>query len=519
MTDHKKNTGSFYTPLAIASKMVLRIKSFLQSGDSILEPSVGDGIFISEISNLNKKIKLTALDINSKELHKAKSKSTISYARFKKLDYLEFTTSKKFDLIIGNPPYIKKSRLSEAQLNKCHAINDENNLPNSCVKNLWITFLLKSISLLKKDGIISFVLPSDLLQHKYSKHILTHIQSNFDRIEIITFDSLLFEAKGQDTIILTAFKKHKEKGIFFSKDDKKVKDKTAEFSTNPSLVKADIKWTHHFLLSDEIEFLSKLVKGIPLLRDISDSKPGIVTAANKYFIVDKKTEEDFNLANYTHGIIQKGVFVNGKLSFTEKDFKELEHNEKPTRLISVKPQSRLNLGLKNYLEIGVKEKIDKRYKCSKRDKWYIIPNVGVKSNILFFKRSHLYPKLLINEANVYVTDSAYCITPKKSYTEKNIVYSFYNSLTLLFAELNGRYYGGGVLELTPSEFKSLPIPYTKLKSSEFNKFKTAFKNKNSIDEILKKNDAKVLCKINLNKDEIRKIQAIKTKLVKKRLRI
>lgn len=42
---------------------------------------------------------------------------------------------------------------------------------------------------------------------------------------------------------------------------------------------------------------------------------------------------------------------------------------------------------------------------------------------------------------------------------------------MCFAELFGRYYGGGVLELIPSEFKRLPLPYTSISLQEFESFK------------------------------------------------
>jgi adenine-specific DNA-methyltransferase len=48
---------------------------------------------------------------------------------------------------------------------------------------------------------------------------------------------------------------------------------------------------------------------------------------------------------------------------------------------------------------------------------------------------------------------------KEDYDLNSLIFSFYNTLTLLMSEIEGRYYGGGVLELIPSEFKKLPIPY------------------------------------------------------------
>ncbi len=38
------------------------------------------------------------------------------------------------------------------------------------------------------------------------------------------------------------------------------------------------------------------------------------------------------------------------------------------------------------------------------------------------------------------------------------MYGFFNSLTALTAELEGRHYGGGVLELVPSEIEKLLMP-------------------------------------------------------------
>ena len=51
---------------------------------------------------------------------------------------------------------------------------------------------------------------------------------------------------------------------------------------------------------------------------------------------------------------------------------------------------------------------------------------------------------------------------------------------------------GGVLELTPSEFKKLPIPYVEISNNHFEKFTNRFKNKSNIEEILNQNDSKYL---------------------------
>jgi hypothetical protein len=88
----------------------------------------------------------------------------------------------------------------------------------------------------------------------------------------------------------------------------------------------------------------------------------------------------------------------------------------------------------------------------------------------FFKRSDGYPRICVNEADVYITDTAYGVHPKEGYTIRGICFSFYNSLTILFAEIYGRFYGGGVLELSPNELKNLPMVYYEPTDEEFEAF-------------------------------------------------
>jgi hypothetical protein len=73
------------------------------------------------------------------------------------------------------------------------------------------------------------------------------------------------------------------------------------------------------------------------------------------------------------------------------------------------------------------------------------------------KRSHDTPRLILNSVGAYTTDTAYRIRALRG-TAQGLVYGFYNSLTALSAELEGRHYGGGVLELVPSEIEKLLLP-------------------------------------------------------------
>ncbi|MGV8913881.1 MAG: Eco57I restriction-modification methylase domain-containing protein [Kaistella sp.] len=520
----KKNTGSYYTPSYLASFISKRVLSHFESMTriSILEPSVGDGAFITELEKAKKiKINLTALDINEAELKTASEKWNENTASFIKTDFLEYAAHNLYSAIIGNPPYVKKNLLTEKQIELIREIHLNENLTDASVKNIWTTFLIKSITLLNKDGVLAFVLPSELLQVKFAEEIREYLKNQFQRIEIFTFNDLMFECKGQDTIILIGYKKHQQKGEFFANIEFKeeLENNSYDLKNNNLLVDSNIKWTHHFLNSDELIFLENIKSELETIDFYTDSKPGIVTAANNFFIINNETEKKYNLSRYTKSIIQKGILVNGSVVFDEADYKELEQSKHPSRLLQLDDNDVIQEELEEYLAIGTELKIHERYKCKIRKNWYVIPNISTVPDALYFKRCHNYPKLLKNNSNALVTDSAYKVNMKADWDLNSFIFSFYNSLTLAFAETDGRYYGGGVLELTPNEFKKLPIPYVNINTNEFENFTIEFENKKNIEEILVKNDQKILKQVlNFSDKEILKIQNIRKKLVDKRLR-
>ncbi len=521
---NKKHTGSYYTPAYLARFISKRALLHFEKRTrmSILEPSVGEGAFVSELETEKQiNIDLTALDINGVALKTASQKWSRKTSSFIKTDFLEFSTTKKYSVIVGNPPYVKKNVLTSKQIELSKQIHSKEGLAETSVKNIWTTFLIKANTLLAKNGVLAFVLPSELLQVKFAEEIREYLKNQFERIEIFTFNDLMFECKGQDTIILFAYKKAKIKGEFFTNISSKavLEQNSFTLKNNNLLVESKVKWTHHFLTSDELTFIDNLKKELKTINDYSDSKPGIVTAANKFFILNKETEKLYNLSKYTTPIIQKGLFVNGTVVFNNEDFQQLEDSKYPTKLLQLKDNDKISKKLREYLNIGELEEIPNRYKCKIRKNWYVIPNISEKPDAFFFKRSHLYPKLLKNNSDAFVTDSAYKITMKSGYDLNSFIYSFYNTLTLLLSELEGRYYGGGVLELIPSEFKKLSIPYVEINQSQFEKFTNDFENKLNIEQILNQNDFNILnSTLGINYENLQRLTEIRNKLKKKRLR-
>ena len=83
-------------------------------------------------------------------------------------------------------------------------------------------------------------------------------------------------------------------------------------------------------------------------------------------------------------------------------------------------------------------------------------------------------RLCVNDASILATDAAYQVRMMEGYSMRDLCFPFYNSITLLFAEVDGRSYFSGVLELTPTEFRGLPLHLMRPTDEEFAAFGTLF---------------------------------------------
>ena len=260
------------------------------------------------------------------------------------------------------------------------------------------------------------------------------------------------------------------------------------------------KWTRALLDASTRDLLDATAENPKVQRfdDVASVDVGIVTGANKFFLVPNETVERFGLHDYAYPMFGRSGHCPG-IVYDERQHVANAMNGKPTNFIWFR-----NAGVERhrlvakYIRLGEDQKLHRRYKCRIRSPWYCVPSVYA-TDIGMLKRSHHAPRLVFNKAKAFTTDTAYRISTSKV-NASTLVACFLNPLTALSAELEGRHYGGGVLELVPSEIERLLIPIPAAVDFELGRLDQAVRT-HCTEDVLSEYGQQVLSLIGLTKPD------------------
>jgi adenine-specific DNA methylase len=343
------------------------------------------------------------------------------------------------------------------------------------------------------------VVPAEIIHVMHAQSLRSYLGAQCSRIVIVDPEEIWFSDTLQGAVLLMAQKKsspadHCEGvGIYPVRGRQFTRLDPADVFSAPKPINGKTvagKWTRALLsvstrkLVDEIETHA----GVHRFVDVASVDVGIVTGANKFFLVDDDTVLRYGLQKWAHPMFGRSEHCPG-IIYDDQQHRTNERGGYPTNFIWFDSVGAMkDKSVRAYVELGEQQKLHTRFKCRVRSPWYTVPSV-YSTEIGMLKRCHHIPRLILNKVGAYTTDTAYRIRSK--FSADVLVASFLNPLTALSAELEGRHYGGGVLELVPSEIEKLLIPLPNEVSFDLKKIDAAVRTATT-EELLEQHGGRVL---------------------------
>lgn len=181
--EEKKEYGIFITPRDIIEKLTnASIKIANEQNiniDHILEPSCGTCEFVNYIDNIYNNIKIDAVEYNFNIFKRLKNLKFRNDVNLINNDFIKFDNAINYSLILGNPPYFVCKK-EDVPVQYREFITGR--------PNIFGLFILHSLSLLKTNGLLSFIVPKSFLNSIYYSNIRNYIKKTCKIMEIIDFE-------------------------------------------------------------------------------------------------------------------------------------------------------------------------------------------------------------------------------------------------------------------------------------------------------------------------------------------
>lgn len=369
---------------------------------------------------------------------------------FKFDDFISSSISEKFDVVIGNPPYIKHDNVPHKLLETAQKLAKQMGF-KSPKPNYWVYFILKSLSLLKSGGRLAMVVPLSIINARYASELRDILCGEFKSITVIPIKESVFEMTDERVAVIACDNYGGGPGKLDVSDVIGRINLADTLSTDSD----NIENERHKIYA----FVTNLLKERSFKRidDLYEVKIGIVTGNKSYFILNDVDLCDSDISKvFLHPVVTKGEQMDLSSLF--------KYGDVSTYVLSIPKAYRIDglfsdTNLDRYLRSAPKRVTDS-YHCRNRNPWYHIPRIKIPDLIIKNINAEycfMYPE---RRRATYTNNFITLFRLKDQYDVIHHSLFSFTSLFQLQIELHGISYGKSGIKLDPQHIKSLMIPET-----------------------------------------------------------
>lgn len=453
--------GAYYTPSVAADFLAAWVVR--REGDRVLEPSIGDGVFLGALAarqeRLGTDIEIWGVELAADTYAATLARGLLPRSHARLGDFLA-TDPFPVDAVVGNPPYVRLRHLpGDQRATAVEAARRTLGAPMDPAGSVWMAFVLHATRFLVRGGRLGLVLPHDLTYVRYARPLWQFLARSFGHLKIVRVRQRMFPEILQEVVLLLA-------------DDHQGTTESVDFSAYGSLaslasgapeltrriplddIVAGERPFLTALLDPEVELLLKErieLATIPA-RDLVTFNIGYVCGDKRFFHPDSETVQRFGIPDAS---LRPALTSSRQLRGAGIRTTTLPRERLNRIFLPPAPKAGLRDGELSYLELGASEGVTDRYKCQVRDPWYVTPGVKVPDVLVpvFTER----PAMIQNDAALVASNSLLCGYLRQG-TADALLTAWFTSLTVLQFELQIHALGGGVLVLVPREAGNVRLP-------------------------------------------------------------
>ncbi|MGH2557937.1 MAG: N-6 DNA methylase [Thermomicrobiales bacterium] len=523
--DLQKRRGGYYTPDVIGH--VLAQWAIKTPNAQVLEPSAGDGQLVAAATHhLRGHGWITAVELYGDEAKKIAIKggnqTTIVTGDFFRW-FQRNRPDGSYDTVLGNPPFIRYQHFCEEHRSAAFALMREEGLHPSRLTNAWLPFVAVATQALRPGGRLALVLPAELLQVTYAAELREYLARKYSHLTVVTFRRIVFAGIQQETILLLGVRGDSP-GARMSfveldgLDDLCVDCLAASEPVEVDLDHAREKWTQYYLSPGELSLIREL-EASPMfarLGQLAEIDVGIVTGRNDFFVLTEEEARQRGIREWCLPLVGRSAQIPGLILRRDEWERMTAANGKCLLLqLGNRDRRALSEAALSYVEFGERAGFSDGYKCRIRlPRWWNVPTTWVPDAFLL-RQIYDGPRIILNQAATTCTDTIHRVRTRQGVDPASLAAASMNSLTYAFAEIRGRSYGGGVLELEPTEAEGLPFP--KPEPSVYVDDLHTWARTNGVESTLAEVDRQVLLPTGLSNGDIEMLRGIWRKLYQRRM--